>query len=127
MEYRDYYDILGIDRDATQDAIKQAYRRLARKYHPDVSKEADADTQFKDLGEAYEVLKDPESGPPTTNSAATGNKDRTLNRHPTGMPVLSSGEPDTPAELMAITAISLKRCLAVAATPAVRPTVGLFG
>lgn len=60
MEYRDYYDILGIGREATQDDIKQAYRRLARKYHPDVSKEADADKKFKDLGEAYEVLKDPE-------------------------------------------------------------------
>lgn len=60
MEYRDYYEILGINRDATQDAIKQAYRRLARKYHPDVSKEADAEKKFKDLGEAYEVLKDPE-------------------------------------------------------------------
>jgi curved DNA-binding protein len=60
MEYRDYYEILGINRDATQDAIKQAYRRLARKYHPDVSKEADAEKRFKDLGEAYEVLKDPE-------------------------------------------------------------------
>jgi curved DNA-binding protein len=60
MEYRDYYDILGTGRDATQDDIKQAYRRLARKYHPDVSKEPDADKKFKDLGEAYEVLKDPE-------------------------------------------------------------------
>ncbi len=60
MEYRDYYEILGVDRDATQDAIKQAYRRLARKYHPDVSKEPDAEKKFKDLGEAYEVLKDPE-------------------------------------------------------------------
>ncbi|HHD57429.1 MAG TPA: J domain-containing protein, partial [Desulfobulbaceae bacterium] len=58
MEYRDYYEILGVDRDATQDAIKQAYRRLARKYHPDVSKETEAEKKFKDLGEAYEVLKD---------------------------------------------------------------------
>jgi len=60
MEYKDYYEILGVDRDATQDAIKQAYRRLARKFHPDVSKEPDAEKKFKDLGEAYEVLKDPE-------------------------------------------------------------------
>jgi curved DNA-binding protein len=60
MEFKDYYDTLGIDRDATQDEIKRAYRKLARKYHPDVSKEADAEAQFKQVGEAYEVLKDPE-------------------------------------------------------------------
>lgn len=60
MEYRDYYDIMGVARDATQDEIKRAYRKLARKYHPDVSKEPDAEDQFKAVGEAYEVLKDPE-------------------------------------------------------------------
>ncbi len=60
MEYKDYYKIMGVERDATQDDIKRAYRKLARKYHPDVSKEANAEAQFKDLGEAYEVLKDPE-------------------------------------------------------------------
>jgi curved DNA-binding protein len=60
MEYRDYYKIIGVDRNATQDEIKRAYRRLARKYHPDVSKEPDAETRFKEVGEAYEVLKDPE-------------------------------------------------------------------
>jgi len=60
MEFKDYYKILGVARDASQDDIKRAYRRLARKYHPDVSKETDAETRFKEVGEAYEVLKDPE-------------------------------------------------------------------
>jgi len=60
MDYKDYYKTLGVERKATQDEIKRAYRKLARKYHPDVSKEADAEVKFKDLGEAYEVLKDPE-------------------------------------------------------------------
>ncbi|CAA6800610.1 MAG: DnaJ-class molecular chaperone CbpA [uncultured Thiotrichaceae bacterium] len=60
MEYKDYYETLGLARDASQDDIKRAYRKFARKYHPDVSKEADAETQFKAVGEAYEVLKDPE-------------------------------------------------------------------
>ena len=60
MEFKDYYGIMGVKRDATQDEIKRAYRKLARKYHPDVSKEADAEARFKEVGEAYEVLKDPE-------------------------------------------------------------------
>ena len=60
MKFRDYYEIIGVKRGATQDDIKRAYRKLARKYHPDVSKEADAEVKFKELGEAYEVLKDPE-------------------------------------------------------------------
>ncbi|MBI3561544.1 MAG: DnaJ domain-containing protein [Gammaproteobacteria bacterium] len=60
MQYKDYYTIMGVARDATQDEIKRAYRKLARKYHPDVSKETDAEARFKELGEAYEVLKDTE-------------------------------------------------------------------
>src|SRR5690606_29621960 len=54
------YKIMGVARDASQDEIKRAYRRLARKYHPDVSKEADAEERFKEVGEAYEVLSDAE-------------------------------------------------------------------
>jgi curved DNA-binding protein len=60
MQYKDYYKIMGLSRDASKDEIKRAYRKLARKYHPDVSKEKDAEAKFKELGEAYEVLKDPE-------------------------------------------------------------------
>jgi curved DNA-binding protein len=60
MEFKDYYKIMGVPRDASQDDIKRAYRKLARKYHPDVSKEPEAELRFKELGEAYEVLKDPE-------------------------------------------------------------------
>ncbi len=60
MEFKDYYKVMGVARDATEAQIKQAYRRLARKYHPDVSKEKDAEARFKEVGEAYEVLRSPE-------------------------------------------------------------------
>ena len=60
MEFRDYYKVLGVERTASADAIRKAYRRLAHKYHPDVSKEANAEARFKEMQEAYEVLKDPE-------------------------------------------------------------------
>jgi curved DNA-binding protein len=60
VEFKDYYKVMGVVRDATDAQIKQAYRKLARKYHPDVSKEKDAEARFKEVGEAYEVLKSPE-------------------------------------------------------------------
>jgi curved DNA-binding protein len=59
MEHKDYYRILNVPRDASQEDIKRAYRKLARKYHPDVSQEQNAEQHFKEIGEAYEVLKDP--------------------------------------------------------------------
>lgn len=58
MEYKDYYATMGVPRTASADDIKKAYRKLARKYHPDVSKEANAEEKFKEVQEAYEVLKD---------------------------------------------------------------------
>src|SRR5215475_6055635 len=60
MEFQDYYKTLGVERLATADQVKTAYRRLARKFHPDVSKETNAEARFKEVQEAYEVLKDPE-------------------------------------------------------------------
>lgn len=60
VKYKDYYATLEVPRDADAEAIKKAYRRLARKYHPDVSKEPQAEARFKEIGEAYETLKDPE-------------------------------------------------------------------
>ena len=60
MEFKDYYAVMSVDKSATPDEIKRAHRKLARKYHPDVSKEKDAEARFKELAEAYDVLKDPE-------------------------------------------------------------------
>ncbi|HTH79556.1 MAG TPA: DnaJ domain-containing protein, partial [Ramlibacter sp.] len=60
MKYKDYYADLEVPRDADEDTIKKAYRKLARKYHPDISKSPDAEAKFKEVGEAYATLKDPE-------------------------------------------------------------------
>lgn len=60
MKFKDYYQTMDVERTATPEAIKKAHRKLARKYHPDVSKEKDAEARFKELAEAYDVLKDPE-------------------------------------------------------------------
>ncbi len=60
MEKRDYYDVLGVGKDSSKDDIKKSYRKLARKYHPDVNKAADAEEKFKEISEAYAVLSDDE-------------------------------------------------------------------
>ena len=60
LQYKDYYEILGVARDASQDDIRKAYRKLAKQYHPDVSKEKNADARYREINEAHEVLKDPD-------------------------------------------------------------------
>src|SRR5258708_20540427 len=60
MQFKDYYETLGVSRGADAEEVKRAYRKQARKYHPDVSKEKNAEEKFKNVQEAYEVLKDPE-------------------------------------------------------------------
>ena len=60
MEYKDYYSTLGVSKQATPDEIQKAYRKLARRYHPDINKSGKAEVRFKEINEAYEVLKDPE-------------------------------------------------------------------
>ncbi|MEA3508666.1 MAG: DnaJ domain-containing protein, partial [Synergistota bacterium] len=60
MKFHDYYETLGVSKDATQEQIQKAYRKLARKYHPDANKSDSAQDRFKEVNEAYEVLRDPE-------------------------------------------------------------------
>ena len=60
VKFQDYYEVLGLKRTATPEQVQQAYRKLARKYHPDVNDSSQAEERFKRIGEAYEVLKDPQ-------------------------------------------------------------------
>ncbi|MEM7052260.1 MAG: DnaJ C-terminal domain-containing protein [Acidobacteriota bacterium] len=83
MEFKDYYATLGVSKTASADEIQKAYRKLARKYHPDINKEAAAEARFKDIGEAYEVLKDPEKRQRYDNFGADWSR---TGQGPTGNP-----------------------------------------
>jgi len=72
MEYKDYYKTLGVSKTATEGEIKTAYRKLARRYHPDVNKDPQAEEKFKELNEAYQVLSDPEKRKSMTSLAQNG-------------------------------------------------------
>ena len=82
MEYKDYYKILGVDRDIDQAELKKSYRKLARKYHPDVSKEKDAEARFKEINEAYEVLGNEENRAQYDNLGANWKNGQQFNPPP---------------------------------------------
>jgi len=82
MEYKDYYKILGVDRDISHAELKKSYRKLARKYHPDVSKEKDAEERFKEINEAYEVLGNEENRAQYDNLGANWKNGQNFNPPP---------------------------------------------
>ena len=115
MRFKDYYETLGVARGASQEDVKRAYRRLARKYHPDVSKEGDAESRFKEIGEAYEVLKDPEKRAAYDRFGKDwkhGQEFRRL-RAGSGSSTSAAGPPAPPAS-----ATSSRRCSGKTAAPA---------
>lgn len=137
MDYKDYYRILGLDRGASTDEIKKAYRKLARKYHPDVSKEADASQRMAEVNEANAVLSDPENARPTMHwpmvRAGEPQVREAFSRHPAGRTrtsTFAAGVARHPKG-MRISATSSRRCSAMrpglgrqtpAAKAASRPT-----
>lgn len=88
MDFKNYYQVLGLERGATQDEVKRAYRKLARTYHPNINKEPGAEAKFKEIGEAHEVLGDAEKR--AAYDQVGRSKARTSGRRRTGAPVSSS-------------------------------------
>jgi curved DNA-binding protein len=84
LDYKDYYATLGVKKDAGQEEIQKAYRKLARKYHPDVNKDPKAEIKFKEIGEAYEVLKDPEKRQKYDQFGSAWNRARQTGAPPPG-------------------------------------------
>lgn len=84
MDYKDYYATLGVKKDASQEEIQKAYRKLARKYHPDVNKDPQAEMKFKEIGEAYEVLKDPDKRQKYDQFGSAWNRARQTGSPPPG-------------------------------------------
>ena len=111
MEFKDYYKVMGVARDATEAQIKQAYRKLARKYHPDVSKEPDAEARFKEVGGATRCSRAPRSAPPTTASGRVRAPAKSSAHPRTLGPDSNSREPARRAAAR-ITAIFSSRCSA---------------
>src|SRR3954453_13665813 len=91
VAFRDYYEVLGVPRDASTEDIRRAYRRLARQYHPDVNKEPGAEERFKEISEAYEVLRDPEKREQYTRFGANGGADQEAARQGRGPRPASRG------------------------------------
>jgi curved DNA-binding protein len=84
LDYKDYYATLGVKKDASQEDIQKAYRKLARKFHPDVNKAPEAEVKFKEVGEAYEVLKDPEKRQKYDQYGSAWNRARQTGAPPPG-------------------------------------------
>lgn len=114
MAYIDYYKVLGVDKSATQDDIKKAFRKLARKYHPDLNpNDPGAKDKFQEINEANEVLSDPENVRNTTNTVNTGNMPTNLKNKSNNME-----EPVDSEDLVEPEADSVRTVTAVTGIPA---------
>ena len=122
VKFRDYYEILGVPRTANEDDIKKAYRKLARKYHPDFNpNNKQSEEKFKEIQEAYEVLSDATNARNTISSERIGRMAPNSRRHPTGNTWISSDIFGQVPEAVAVrvqpaapevSVISLRLCLA---------------